>query len=298
MTLRHVVMLIALSAIWGSSFMFIKIAVREMEPSVLVAARLLLAGATLALLVPTQLSLRRAAAQLRPALVPLTLLAIVNAVVPFWLLAWGETRIDSGLAALLQASTPLFTALLAFLFVRSEHAGGVRLLGIVIGFAGVALLVGAAPDGDPLGAVAVVGTGLCYAVGALVAVRRFDGISPVAVAFGSTVVATAASLPFALAQLPPEMPGWKATASVLVLGVLGLGLAYVLYFELLTGAGASRGVLVTYLVPPMALAYGAAFLDESVTLTALAGLVLILGGVALGSGILGASRRAAPAAAP
>lgn len=288
-------MLLALASIWGSSFMFIKVAVREVEPAFLVAARLVLAAATLAVLVPLRLSLRRAVAQLRPFLLPLVLLAVTNAVIPFWLLAWGETRIDSGLAALVQSATPLFTALLAFLFVRSQHAGGLRLVGVGVGFVGVALLVGAAPDGDLWGGLAIVATAFCYSVGALLAARRFPGVSALAIALGSTTVAAVISLPFAIVQAPDHVPGWKTNASIVVLGVAGLGVAYILYFGLIAGAGAARAVLVTYLVPPLALGYGALFLDEKITLTALGGLVLILGGVALGSGVV---RRRAPAPAP
>ena len=210
--------------------------------------------------------------------------------IPFWFLAWGETRIDSGLAALLQACAPLFTALLAAGFVSSERVTGSRLVGVVVGFGGVALLVGAVPSGSVLGALAVVFTGFCYAVSSLVAARRLRGVDAVTIAFGTTVIAALVSLPFGLAQLPASAPGWKVIGSVVFLGVVGLGFAYVLYYALITGAGASRAILVTYLVPPMALFYGAVVLDESLTLSDLAGLALILAGVSLGTGSRGGAR--------
>ena len=216
--------------------------------------------------------------------------------IPFWLLAWGETRIDSGLAALLQACAPLFTAVLAAFFVRSERVSGTRLAGVLVGFGGVALLVGAVPSGSVLGALAVVLTGFCYAASSLAAARRLREVPPTTIAFGTTIVALAVSLPFGLAQLPATVPGWKVIGSVVMLGVLGLGVAYVLYFSLITGAGASRAILVTYLVPPMALFYGATVLDESLKWTDIAGLALILAGVSFGTGAArGLGRRAAAA---
>jgi drug/metabolite transporter (DMT)-like permease len=289
-------MLLALSAIWGSSFMFIKVGVRELEPSTLVAGRLVLAALTLLVIVKARTPLSTATAQVRRHFWPFLFVALFNSVVPFWLLAWGETRIDSGLAALLQACAPLFTALLAFFFVRSERVSGDRLLGLLVGFGGVALLVGAVPSGSILGALAVVLTGFCYAASSLAGGRYLREVPAATIALGTCALASVISLPFGLAQLPSSVPGWKVIGSVVFLGVVGLGFAYVLYFALITGAGASRAILVTYLVPPMALIYGAAILDESFGLTDLAGLALILAGVTLGTGVAQRRlRRRAPA---
>jgi drug/metabolite transporter (DMT)-like permease len=291
-------MLLALSAVWGSSFMFIKVAVEELEPSALVAGRLVLAALTLLAIVASRTPLGTAATQVRGNLGAFLFVALLNSVVPFWLLAWGETRIDSGLAALLQACAPLFTALLAVFFVRSERVSGDRLLGVLVGFGGVALLVGAVPSGNVLGALAVVLTGFCYAASSLAGGRYLRDLPATTIAFGTTALAALISLPFGLGQLPSSVPGWKVIGSVVFLGVVGLGFAYVLYFALITGAGASRAILVTYLVPPMALFYGATILDESFSLTDIAGLALILAGVSLGTGVAQARlRRRAPAGA-
>jgi drug/metabolite transporter (DMT)-like permease len=297
MSRRYLLMLLGLSAIWGSSFMFIKVALRELEPSALVAGRLVLAALTLGGVVVLRMPLRDAVGAVRERAGAFLVVAVLNSLIPFWLLAWGETRVDSGLAALLQACAPLFTALLALVFVKSERVTGFRLVGVVIGFAGVALLVGAVPSGDVLGALAVVLTGFCYAAASLIAARKLVGVAPAAIAFGTTTLAAVLSLPFGLAQLPSSPPGWKTIGSVVVLGVVGLGLGYVLYFGLITGAGASRAVLVTYLVPPMALFYGATFLGESVAASDLAGLALILAGVSLGTGTLRRVGRRAAAGA-
>lgn len=298
MSRRHLVMLLALSAIWGSSFMFIKVGVRQLEPSTLVAGRLVLAALTLVAIVATRTPLRAALAEIRANIGPFLFVALLNSVVPFWLLAWGETRIDSGLAALLQACAPLFTALLAVFFFRAEQVGGARLLGVLVGFGGVALLVGAVPSGSVLGALAVVATGFCYAASSLAGGRFLTGVPPATIAFGTTTIAAVVSLPFGLAQLPGSVPGWKVIGSVVALGIVGLGVAYVLYFALITGAGASRAILVTYLVPPMALFYGATVLDESLKLSDLAGLALILLGVTLGTGVVQSRRRRTPTELP
>ena len=227
----------------------------------------------------------RSLSLLRPWIRPLALLGLGNTAVPFFLIAWGQQHIDSGLASILNASAPLFTALFAIGYDRSQRATGLRLAGILLGFSGVVLLVGLELSGGAqavLGGLAVVAASACYGIGGLYAGRRFSGLSPSLVAFGALAWSTIFVLPFGLAQAGTF--GWEATLSVLYLGVAATGVAYLLYFGLIAGAGASRAVLVTYLVPSLALAYGAVLLDEPVTAAALAGLALILAGVALGTG--------------
>jgi drug/metabolite transporter (DMT)-like permease len=285
-------MLLALAAIWGSSFMFIKVAVEEMEPGVVVFGRVLTGALALLPAVGFVLGWRRLWEELRRYAVPLIVIAVFNASIPFWFLAWSEKRLDSGLAAVLQASMPLFTALLAFGFSRGDRVGGARLVGVLIGFVGVVLLVGAQPSGDVLSALAVLFTALCYAGSALYAGARMSSAHPMVTSLGTLVVATLTTLPLGVAQLPDQFPSWKAVGSVVTLGAVGLSIAYLLYFALIAGAGASSAALVTYLVPALALGYGAIFLDESITVSAVGGLVLILAGVALGTGSLRLTRRA------
>jgi len=280
---RHLLMLTVLALIWGASFLFIKVAVRELEPISVAGGRIGTAALVLACVVPVALDGRRTLAELRRFALPLVVVGMLNTAVPFWLLSWGETRIDSGLAAIIQAAVPIFIAVFAFGFFPAERVVGWRLAGVLVGFVGVALLVGAQPSGEVLGALAVVGMAVCYAIGSLIAGRWLAGATPLAIAFGTTLAAAAVTVPPAIAQAPDEVPGWKALASVAVLGVLGTAIAYLLYFALIAGAGASRAGLVTYLVPPVALAYGSVFLDERIDAAAILGLVLILGGVALGS---------------
>ena len=295
---RHLAMLLALAAIWGSSFMFIKVAVEEVTPGVVVWGRVLVATLALLPAIPFIVGWRRLVAGLRRYAWPLIVLGLFNASLPFWLLARGEKRLDSGLAAVLQASTPLFTALFAFGFSRTNRVTGARLVGVVIGFFGVVLLVGAQPEGDVVSALAVLGSALCYAASALYAAARLQEAPPVVTSFGTLLVATLSTMPLGLAQLPGSAPSWKATASIIVLGALGLSVAYLLYFGLIAGAGASYAVLVTYLVPALALGYGAIFLDEAITSSALGGLALILVGVGLGTGTLRQLRRSAVGETP
>ena len=285
-------MLVALAAIWGSSFMFIKVAVEEVAPAEVVFWRVLVGAVTLFAAIPFVLGWRRTLADLRRFAWPLTVLAVVNICVPFWLLAWSEKRLDSGLAGVLQASMPLFTALLALRFSHGERVTGGRLVGVLVGFVGVVLLVGAQPRGDVLSALAVLLTAFCYAVSVLYAGSRLGEAPPIITSLGSLAIATILSLPLGLAQLPEHVPSWKAIGSLVALGSLGLSVAYLFYYAIIAGAGASYAALVTYLVPALALAYGAIFLDEPITASALGGLALILVGVALGTRTLRLSRRA------
>ena len=295
MSRRHLIMLAALAAIWGSSFMFIEIALRDLAPSTLILLRIVFGAVTLAVYVALT---RRPVRALRPYVLPLALLGAVNTAVPFFLIAWGQQYIDSGLASIFNASAPLFTALFALGYDRSQRATGMRLAGVLIGFTGVVLLVGFELTGGEravLGGLAVVAASACYGIGGLYAGRRFDGLPPSLVALGGLVWSTLFAAPVGLAQA--SAPGWDALLSVVYLGAAATGLAYLLYFGLIAGAGASKAVLVTYLVPALALVYGGVLLDEEVTAVAVAGLALVLAGVALGTGAVGRSRRARRASA-
>jgi drug/metabolite transporter (DMT)-like permease len=286
MSRRHLVMLLALAALWGASFMFIKIGDRELHPITLVGFRMGLGALTLVPIVLAMVGATQALRELRAAAGPLIVTGLLNSAIPILAITWAETRIDSGLTAIIQASAPLFTALLALRFSRDQRVRGSRLLGLVVGFAGVALLVGGRPGGQLVAALAVVFSALCYAAAGLYAGQKLHGVSPLVTALGSLTAATLATLPIGLFQLPAQMTSWKVTASVLTLGIAGTGLAYILYYALISGAGASRAILITYLVPTFAVGYGAVLLGEPVTTTAIGGLVLVLAGVGLGTGAI------------
>ena len=281
MSRRNVALLLVLSAIWGSSFLFIKLGVDELEPSVVALGRLVVGAA---ILLPLAAG-RGGLGLLRPRLPVVATLGLLNNALPFWLFGFAETRISSGLAGVIQAAAPIFTVLLAIRLDPTQRVTGTRLAGIGVGFVGVALLVGVQTGGQVVGALAVLAAALCYAASALIVGTRAGRIPPLHLAAGQLAIGTLLMAPLGLLQLPDQAPPAKAILAIVALGALGSALAYVLYFALIARAGASRAILVTYLVPAFALLYGAVFLGEEVTASAVAGLALILAGTTLATGV-------------
>ena len=296
MTRRYVPLLLTLSALWGASYLFIKVGVRDLAPTVLVELRLLLAAAVLVGFLWLREGGPGARAALRAAARPGIVLGLVNASIPFVLIAWGERHVDSGVAAVANATVPIFNALLALRFNRGDAVSGMRLLGVLAGLFGVAVLAGVDPHGGwwaAAGTLAVVLASLLYAGGGIYGQKRLSRAAGPALAAASIVAAAVFTLPFSLLQLPHHAPGWKSLGSAAALGVLGTGAAQLVLFRMLRLHGAARTSLVTYLLPPTALFYGAVFLREPVTAAEAGGLALILLGVALGSGLLRSNARAA-----
>jgi drug/metabolite transporter (DMT)-like permease len=280
-------MLGVLAAIWGAAFMLIEIGLRGFEPTTLIFVRLGSAALTLALVELARRRLGTTLGRMRPQAGRLAFAGIVGVAAPFFLIAWGQQYVDSNIAAILNASAPLFTVLLAALAVHSERVTGLRLAGFLVGFGGVVLVVGGGPgEGgrSVLGALAIVAATAFYAVGALYAARRLQDLTPFEVSFGLLVWSAAVTAPAGLAALPGADVGWKPVAAGLALGVLATAFAFQLYFGLIAGVGASRAILVTYLVPALALVYGIVLLDEPFRWTAVGGLALVLAGVAFGTG--------------
>jgi drug/metabolite transporter (DMT)-like permease len=274
---RSWTLLLILAAIWGSSYLFIKVGLRDMEPEVIAWARVVLAALVL---VPLAAS-RGAFGGLGGVLPLLILLAAVQAAGPFLLIALGEQEISSSLTGILVASTPIFTALLAIRVDQEERAEGVRLVGVVTGIVGVVVLLGLDLGGSSaalLGGLAVVLASLGYAVGGFIVKHRFRDVQPIGVAAGVMVVSTGLLLPLAVLHGPSAIPGPAETASVVALGVLGTGTAFAIFYELMTTVGPARTFIVTYLAPAFAVVYGATLLDEAITAVTVAGLVLIVGG--------------------
>jgi drug/metabolite transporter (DMT)-like permease len=210
----------------------------------------------------------------------LLLLGAVNSAIPFVLFAWAETRITSSLAGILQAAAPIFTVLLAFVFAN-ERIGGRRLAGMLIGMVGVAVLVGAPGGGGIIAALAIVLAAFGYASGAVLTSIRLSDTEPLVIAAGACTVAALLTAPLGVPRLPGSVPGWKETGSVLLLGIAGTGVAYIMSFALLRSAGASRMILVTYTIPGVAVLYGWLLLGEGLRVGSVVGLAIILCGVAL-----------------
>jgi drug/metabolite transporter (DMT)-like permease len=298
-TRRYLPLLLLLTGLWGSSFLFIEVALEEVEPTVLIALRLL----TAALVLVPFLALRQGAPafrQLRAGWQPVLVLGAINAAIPFTLIAWGQKHIDSGIAAIANASVPIFVALLAIHFRPSEKVTGSRAVGIAAGIVGVAVLAGANPEGGwwaVAGTLAVVAASFLYAAGALYAQTHVENLEPMLLVTGSTIVGTLMLAPLAIAQAPTSLPGWKVWLAIAVLGIGGMAIGQYVYYVLLGTHGSTKAALVTYLLPGMALVLGMVFLDEPLTVAAVVGLALVLLGVALGSGMLRPSRRRQPATA-
>ncbi len=296
MSRRYAFLLLVLGAIWGSSYLFIKVGVRDLSPAALVEVRLLCAVPILLAFAASRYGWRAMLSAWRPGLV----LGIFNAAVPFTLISWGETYVDSGVAAVANSSVPTFVALLAIWFAPGERSTGLRLVGVLLGLAGVAILAGVHPAGGwkgALGTAAIVVASISYAAANLYAGKRMSAGGPVLAAV-SMAVAFVVLLPLALLTLPAHTPGWKSVGSAVMLGLFGTAVAQILSYRMIRIFGSSRAVLVAYTLPAFALFYGAVFLSEPVSLQKLAGLVLISGGVALGSGVWRAARRAPVVQAP
>jgi drug/metabolite transporter (DMT)-like permease len=292
---RYWPLIVFLAAVWGASYLFIKIAVEDIPPAPMMAARALVAGAILVVYLVLASGATRALRELRESWRASVVLGLLNAALPFWLVAWGEQHVDSSVAAIAQSTVPIFVFLLGLRFLPHERIGALRVSGVALGFLGVAILAGLDPRGGwwaVAGTLAVVLSSLSYASAGIYGQLRLRTASGPVLATGSMVVAGLVLAPFALLQLPTEPPSAEAVASLAALTLLGTALGQLVLFRVLRLYGSHRLSLVTYLMPGFALVYGATLLGEPVTAAAAGGLVLILVGVALGSGVRPALDRA------
>jgi drug/metabolite transporter (DMT)-like permease len=281
-----------IAALWGSSYMFIKIALDDdLSTGAIVCVRTALGAAVLLPIAAHRAGLR----PLRDRAPWVLVVALLQVVVPFLLITAGELRIPSSLAGILVAAVPLWTALVAARFDDAERARGWSAAGVVIGIVGVALLFGVdlSGNGDELlGGVMVLVAALCYAIGPLVIKHRLQGAPPVGIAAAMMTVSALLTLPLLLASPPPHAPAAGTVAALLVLGAGSTGIAFVWFYTLMRDVGPGRASIVAYLAPPFAVLYGTLFLDEHLGAGAIAGTVLILAGSWLGVG--GRLRRSGP----
>ncbi|ABY28820.1 DMT family transporter [Methylorubrum extorquens] len=278
-------MLLGLSVLWGGSFFFAGVALSALPPLTLVVLRVGLAALILNAALPLAgFRLPRG----REVWAAFFGMGLLNNVVPFCLIVWGQTQIASGLAAILNATTPLFTVVVAHLLTADERMTGNRLAGALIGLLGVAVMIGTAAFADHrsplLAQLAVLGAALSYALAGVFG-RRFQrmGVPPLATATGQVTASTLLLLPAALLTDRPwtlPMPGAAVWGAVIGIAALSTALAYLLYFRLLATAGATNLLLVTFLIPVTAILLGTGVLGESLEVRQIVGMALIGVGLA------------------
>jgi len=278
-----------LASLWGASFLFMRLALPEFGVLPVAATRVAVA----ALMLLPLMWARGHAAQFRRHWRAVCLIGVLNAGVPFALFSFALLSISTGLSAILNATVPLFGALVAWLWLK-DRPGPSRILGLAIGFAGVAMLAwdeasfkpGASGIAPAWAVLACLVATVCYGIAANAAKRFLTGLPSLVTAAGSQVGATLALAPLALWSWPAQIPGAHAWAAVIALGVLCTGAAYVLYFRLIEKAGPARAVSVTFVVPVFAIFYGVLFLGEAVTAWMVACAGVIVFGTALSTGLL------------
>src|SRR3954468_15665153 len=286
MSARHATLLTALAAIWGGSYLLIKYALDGFSAAAIVSARSLLASVVLFALLRSRGLAGPTIADLRARPKWALILGVTAVAAPFLLITFGEHVVPSGLTAVLISPASLFIALLAPFILPSESIDRRQGVGMLLGLAGVGLVVGiesVQSVDEFLGALAMIGAAFFYGLSSFVVKGRYGQLAAVQTSWISVTVAGITTLPLGLATMPGHTPDLGSTAALVVLGVLGTALAFVIYYELIAGIGAARAALVSYLAPGIALFYGALFLDEPITVAAVVGLVLILGGVAIAS---------------
>lgn len=278
---RDIALLVLLATLWGGSYSFIKVGVETIPPVTLIAARTLLAGAILLVVIRGRgLRLPRDLATWRLFLIQ----ACLNSVLPFTLIAWSERSVEAGLATILSSTSPIFVVLLGLLAGTGERLSALRLVGIVSGLAGTMLIVGtealAGFGADLAAQLALVAASLCYGGAALFG-RHFKGLDPIMPAAGSLICGAALLIPLSLMLDQPWMlaPSTASIQALLALSVFSTALAFVIYFRLIGRLGSVATTSVAYLRVPTGVLIGMVALGESLAPTAWAGLVLIVGGV-------------------
>ncbi len=284
MTRKGWLLFTAMSVFWSIPYLFIKIAVRELDPAVVVFARV---GIATAVLLPVAAQ-RGVLRQLRGGMLAIAVLACVQIVGPFLLISYGEQHIASSLTSLLIAADPLLVALFALRFDPSERVSGLRLVGLLIGMGGVVVLLGLDVGGDRqrlLGAALVLLAAAGYAAGALLIKRPAIAALPIlGVVTVECTTATIVLLPLAVTRLPSRIPSLEVMVSLLVLGLICTALAYLAFFALVAEVGASRGTVITYVNPAVSVLLGVTLLGESLNAAIVMGFLLIIVGSWLSTG--------------
>ncbi len=276
MTRKGWILFIAMSVIWGIPYLFIKIAVLELNPAIVVFARV---GIAALVLIP--IAIYQGVLQpLRKKWLILAGLACVQVVAPFLLISFGEQHITSSLTSLLIAADPIFVALLALRFDPGERVTGIRALGLLIGIVGVAVLLGFDAGGDEqklLGAAMVLLAALGYAIGALLVKHpTFSSMPRLGLVSAMLLNSTIVLLPYAALHLPTKIPAPQVIISLLVLGLICTAVAYLVFFALIAEVGPGRATVITYVNPAVSVFLGVMLLSEPLNTSIIIGFLLIL----------------------
>lgn len=285
MKAKDVLDLLILSALWGGSFLFMRIAAPEFGPVVLIELRVVIAAL---LLLPIFLVLAETA-ELKSNWKQLATVGTLNSALPFCLLAYSTLYLTGGFASILNATSPLFAALIAGIWL-SERLDSGRITGLVIGFVGVVVLVwnkvSFDVNGVSLAIIAAIVASAFYGIGANYTKKKLSGISSLTIATGSQGAAALVLSPFAVMLWPSGTISARAWVSVILLGAASTAVAYILYFRLIRNVGPVKAITVTYLVPAFAVLWGAVFIDERMTIIMVVGCLIILLGTSLATGLL------------
>jgi len=283
MTARAWWLFAAVSVVWGIPYLFIKLAVEDMSPIWVAFGRIVVAFAVLLPYAWHKGALRGIGRHWRILLV----YSVIEICLPWPLIGFGEERVSSGLAAILIAAVPLIVAVMAIRFDHEERAEGSRLVGLVVGFAGVIVLLGldvAGRPGELLGALAILLAAVGYACGPMIIKHRFREIDPLGPVTASMGISALVLAPFAALSTPSSVPGGEAIMSVVVLGLVCSAAGFLLFFALIHAVGPGRATVITFVNPVVAVGLGIVLLDEGIGLSAVAGLLLILAGSWLSTG--------------
>ncbi|HXZ09215.1 MAG TPA: DMT family transporter [Paraburkholderia sp.] len=295
MTPANLVQLLILAALWGASFLFIRVGMTDFGVAPLMALRVGIGALFLLVVLLARRPARDAFGIMRAHAWPLFVVGVLNSAAPFCLFAYAELTLSAGVTSVINATTPLWGALVAYLWLK-DRLTVLRSVGMVIGFVGVLMLVWdqiAAPQGSSatpgttaLAAAAALGATLLYGIAASYTKRHLTGVDSLTVATGTMTGATVLLVPIAIATWPAAPVSLHAWLAVLALGVASTGVAYMLFFHLIAVAGPARAITVTFVIPVFGILWGALFLGERVSLGMVEGCVVILVGTALATGVV------------
>ncbi|PTR03925.1 threonine/homoserine efflux transporter RhtA [Paraburkholderia sp. GV068] len=295
MNAKNLFQLLILAALWGASFLFIRVGVTDFGVAPLMALRVGIGAAFLIVVLLARRPLQQSATILRTRAFPLLVVGILNSAAPFCLFAYAELTLSAGVTSVINATTPLWGGLVAFVWLR-DRLTGLRTLGLAIGFLGVLMLVWdqiATPSGSAatplttaLAAGAALGATLLYGIAANYTKRYLTGVDALTVAAGTMTGATIVLLPLAVIYWPSAPVSLHAWGAVIALGVACTGVAYMLFFHLIAVAGPARAITVTFVIPIFGILWGALFLGEGVSAGMLEGCGVILVGTALATGVI------------